>query len=333
MKTKPFIKTGILLTALTLASGLLPQGSALANAAGGKVSCTLRKTASVTKKVILVSDFAECAGGTEAVRNRILTTEVGRAPAPGQTVKLDPDWILVRVRRRGVPADQIRWEGPEKLLVTTASHRIPREAFEKAFRDYIRNQAPWDPEEVQIRSVETKGDVIVPKGKVRLEVEPPRKSRLLGRVRLAVRVWVNGASVRREWVSGQVRVNARVWVLERPVRRGQVITAADLVEVEMDLGRIPAGVVRDQREIVGNRARRSIRNGIPIRKNWLGRVPLVHRGDVVTLKAESDTILISTIGVVRTDGASGDLVEVVNLSSKKLVYGRVVDSRTVKVIF
>ena len=205
--------------------------------------------------------------------------------------------------------------------------------MEKAFRDFVRNRLPWAPEEVRIRDVRAKGDVIVPAGDVHLEVEPPRRADLLGRVSLPVRISVDGRLVQRVWVAGEVLVRTRVWVLDRPVRRGHVLAAADLRQVEVDLGSVPAGIVREVREVVGKRARRSIRGRVPIRRDWLERVPLVRRGDVVTLKAESGAVLVTTVGVVRTDGALGDLVEVVNLSSKKPVYGRVVDRRTVKVIF
>lgn len=323
---------GIRVALLTLvaSAGLFAGGAAFAEE---PVRCVVRSQASVTGNTFRVSDVAECAGGPAALRQRILTTEVGRTPSPGQEFKIDPDWLLVRLRREGIDPRQVVWEGPRTLTVTAASRRIEKEAFEKAFRDFVLQRVPWAPESVRIANVQAKEDVVVPAGEVRLEVEPPRSLKLLGRLMLAVRVNVDGRPAQRVWVTGEVQAGTRVWVLERPVLRGHLFTAADLHQVEMNLASAPPGIVQDLREIVGKRARRPIAGRVPIQKEWLERAPLVRRGDIVTLKAESETLLVTTFGVVRSDGALGDLVEVINLSSRKSVYGRVIDPRTVQVLF
>ncbi|MFQ5691991.1 MAG: flagellar basal body P-ring formation chaperone FlgA [Nitrospinota bacterium] len=318
------------LLALLASAGLLAQGTALA---GEKVECLVRKRARVTAKTVRVSDIARCTGGPAEIRRRILNTPVGQALGPGRDLRLDPDWVLVKIRRQGVDRGQIVWKAPRTVIVATAHQRLEREALERAFREFVVNQTPWPPEDVRILNVQAKEDLILPAGDVRLKVEPPRQSRILGRVQLPVRVFVDGRPVRRVYVTGEIRVSTRVWVLDRPVRRGHVFTAVDLRQMEVDLESGPAGIVRDRRQVVGKRARRSIRGRVPIRSGWLERVPLIRRGDVVTLKAESERFLITTVGLARTDGALGDLVEVMNLASKKSVYGRVVDARTVNVLF
>ena len=338
MKVERRIKILGVIATLAAPAGLLfpapasSQSGPEANAAQA-VECTLRPRAEVSEKVVRLSHLARCQGGPAALRRLILGTVVGRAPGPGQRLQLDPDWLLVKVRRRGVNRSQVIWRAPKNVVVTTAFQQVEGRAFEKAFREYVLNQMPWSPENVRIEKVRTRGQVYVPAGRVRLEVEPPKKARLLGRVSLGVRIFVGDRPIRRVWVTGEIHVRTEVWILERPVRRGHLFTPTDLRPVEVSLRSVPAGVIEGAREVAGMRARRAIAARTPIRKHWLERVPLMKRGDVVNLKAESKTLLITTIGVVRSDGALGDMVQVLNLGSKKLVYGRVLDARTVQVLF
>ena len=331
---------GILSILLTGAAsaGLFPPPLASAQSGPGKgpgqaVACLLRPRAEVSGEIVRLSDIAQCKGGSEAMRRLILGTEVGRAPGPGRRLRLDPDWVLVKVRRRGVRLNQITWKAPRTVEITTAFQRVEGRAFEKAFRSYVRDRMPWSPEKVRVGNVRTQGDVNVRAGRVRLEVEPPKAARLLGRVTLGVRLFVDDRPVRWVWVTGDVRVRANVWVLDRPVRRGYLFTARDLRPMEMDLKSVPPGVIENAREVVGKRARRAIAGRAPIQRHWLERAPLVKRGDIVNLKAESESLLITAIGVVRSEAALGEMVHVVNLQSKKSVYGRVVDARTVQVLY
>jgi len=49
--------------------------------------------------------------------------------------------------------------------------------------------------------------------------------------------------------------------------------------------------------------------------------------------AESDGLKITALGEVRERGRRGERIRVVNLDSKREIYARVLDSKTVKVDF
>jgi flagella basal body P-ring formation protein FlgA len=61
--------------------------------------------------------------------------------------------------------------------------------------------------------------------------------------------------------------------------------------------------------------------------------PLIRRGDVVRIIAESNTFRISTKGEAKEDGGKGERIRLVNLRSKKNIYAEVVDPGTVRVQF
>ena len=64
-------------------------------------------------------------------------------------------------------------------------------------------------------------------------------------------------------------------------------------------------------------------------KDWmLEKSPIVDRGDVVTILAESDGLRVTVPGRILERGYSGELVRVENIMSKKQVYARVTDHST-----
>jgi flagella basal body P-ring formation protein FlgA len=85
--------------------------------------------------------------------------------------------------------------------------------------------------------------------------------------------------------------------------------------------------------VIGKRTKRAIDPNLPLKLNFLEVPPLVRRGDLVTIVAESDTLKITTQGIVSENGCKGEMVRVINTNSRKDVYARVVDSRTVAVDF
>jgi flagella basal body P-ring formation protein FlgA len=61
--------------------------------------------------------------------------------------------------------------------------------------------------------------------------------------------------------------------------------------------------------------------------------PVVKRGDIITLVARSQYLFAMTKGEVQEKGGLGEWIKVKNISSQRIIYGRVQDSNTVIVEF
>ena len=89
----------------------------------------------------------------------------------------------------------------------------------------------------------------------------------------------------------------------------------------------------DLRALIGKRMKRKIGINEVVRSNWVEVPPLVKRGDIVAIIAESENLKITTLGKAREKGGKGDRIKVVNLDSDEDIFARVVDSKTVRVTF
>jgi flagella basal body P-ring formation protein FlgA len=92
-------------------------------------------------------------------------------------------------------------------------------------------------------------------------------------------------------------------------------------------------VITDPDSVLGKRTRRAIGSNTVMRANLVESPPLVKRGDVVVILAESGALRITALGQVKKKGRLGESIPVMNYDSKKVVYARVIDSNTVKVEF
>lgn len=105
----------------------------------------------------------------------------------------------------------------------------------------------------------------------------------------------------------------------RTIRPGTVITARDLVVKQ---GNIP-GMASDPSQLVGLEARVSLYAGRPIALADTGPPALVQRNQIVALVFKAKGLVISAEGRSLSRASAGELVRVMNLSSRTTVSGRV----------
>ena len=69
-------------------------------------------------------------------------------------------------------------------------------------------------------------------------------------------------------------------------------------------------------------------------KEWMvEKAPIVNRGDMVTILAESGDLKVTVPGMVLERGYLGEVIRVQNFMSKRRIYARVINSPTVMVDF
>jgi flagella basal body P-ring formation protein FlgA len=189
---------------------------------------------------------------------------------------------------------------------------------------FILERVEGEPASVEIP--ELRGfdfDLSAAPGEVRTELSTLSATPLHGRVSIMVSLFVGNRLVKRAVVSPYVTMSDRIVVAARSLARGHVVTPEDLAYANRDRAISPADVVRNAEFLVGLRTRRSIGGDQILRDGDFEPVPVVERGDRVTLVLEHGPLMIQTIGKAQETGAAGDLIRVVNLESKREISGRV----------
>lgn len=108
-------------------------------------------------------------------------------------------------------------------------------------------------------------------------------------------------------------------VATRTIRAQTIISIEDLTTVEAAL----PGALADPALAVGMEARVAIYAGRPVRAQDLSPPALIERNQLVPLIFLSGGLAISTEGRALARGAAGEVIRVMNLSSRNTVNGRV----------
>ena len=135
-------------------------------------------------------------------------------------------------------------------------------------------------------------------------------------------------------ISVNVRPWVRVPVAVRALVRGQTIAEED-VRIEerplLELRGAKASTGALNAAVAKLRARGELHVGEVLTTSVVEEAPLVSSGDRVTIVLRSAGIRLSTTGIARRAGRSGELIPVENLDSRRKVLASVIDDRTVEV--
>ncbi len=106
-------------------------------------------------------------------------------------------------------------------------------------------------------------------------------------------------------------------VATRTIRPKEIIATADVALAANQ------GGIGDLSAAIGQEARVALYAGRPIQPGDIGPPALVDRNDLVTLIYDTGLLTISTDGRALGRGAAGELIRVMNLSSRTTVSGRI----------
>ena len=111
-------------------------------------------------------------------------------------------------------------------------------------------------------------------------------------------------------------------VATRTLRAQTVLTPGDLSVVDGTT----AGTASDPMEVLGLETRVAIYAGTPLRLDLLRQPATVRRNQLLGLVYQSGSLVIRADGRALERGAPGDVIKVMNQSSKSVLRARILDS-------
>ncbi len=150
--------------------------------------------------------------------------------------------------------------------------------------------------------------------------------------RMTAEVRCDGARPWRLFLPVQVSTTRQILVATRALARDTVLAPGDVRLAKAAPGTLPAGTLHDPALAIGQRLRRSTDEGQALTAAILASATLVRRGQQVMVEAAAGGLTVRMAGVARGDGALGDLVEVENGSSGRVVQAVVRSAKSVEVL-
>ena len=285
-------------------------------------SVAVKRDVTVTDGMIRLGDVFAGAGERG-------NAPITRAPAAGETVTLEADWLA-----RVAASYSLGWSPRTDELsvdVTRAAERVGAHRIKAALTRELKRRDVRPPFEVTLNNRDV--EMIVPRGAAtRLRVTQLRYRPGAERFSATFEARAGDELYERASVDGKVVQRIEVPVAAGTIDRGDRIQKGDLKRVEMRRDRLPSNVVTSIETAVGKEVTRRLSDDRPIRRGSIRRPVVVSENSSVTLKVSSGAMRLTAKGRAMQSGARGDSIRVMNTASKNTVTGKVVSANTVKVM-
>jgi flagella basal body P-ring formation protein FlgA len=301
---------------------VLGQAGAVRGATGEGAPASGRirvgKAATVESGTVHLADVAVLEGsGTD-----FAGVELGPAPDPGGSRRLDGITVLQKLRAAGLDDATTRYEIP-------ASIRVAR-AYQDVTGDEIRNAVEREAPTVlapgeQLRNVEIGGSARIPPGQFDIRLGASAAAARGYHRRVDVDLVQDGGVVASVPARLEVVSSGPVVVLRRAVARGTVLERSDVTLEERELTGVSGNVVTSLEDAVGHETRAALSAGSPLTVTALASPLLVRRGDIVTVVVETPGMRLSASGEALEAGAAGARIRVKNRKSHQELSGEVVE--------
>lgn len=301
---------------LTLIAAIALGTPALAQITGSiPPTPALKRGATVASDLVRIGDLVENAGAQSEV-------PIFRAPDLGQTGAVPAYRVIDAIRAHGIILIDTR--GLNEVTVTRASRVITLKDVEGQIARAIAAQYNYsDAKNLQVRfEREVRPLQVDPSAPPDLQLtrlfHDPRTGRFDISFELPSGIDDRRGSLR---YTGTIVETVQAAILVRSIGRGETIKAGDVLSERRPKAEVGADVLVAEAPAIGLAARQPLRAGQPLRASDLMKPELVQRNEGVTLIFEAPGITLTMRGKALESGSDGDLVNVVNIQSKRTVQG------------
>ena len=300
----------------------------------------LKESAAISTAVVRLGQVSVIHDTDEKLVERLAGVTLFPAPLVGKSKTIDFDAIRERLTSQGFNLTELEFSGSSTVTVSGArsdddsstdgnqtladiAQKRAEELVTNAIRQYLREKA-------------------ASLGNVQIEMKlTPRQvtsftAALSARVDITggVEPWSGEQAFRAGFFDKQgkrtefqvvcrVRPLPQVLVPTANLPKGHVVRAEDVSWKQQPATTTLANYVDRPELVVGQETRRTLRAGEPIASVDIRGVPLVRRGDIVTVVARSHGIVVRTDAKSMADGSLGQPIKLVSLDGRRELVARV----------
>lgn len=133
------------------------------------------------------------------------------------------------------------------------------------------------------------------------------------------------------YISGQISNMIEIPVLIKPMRGGDLISEREIDFIEITSKKLNAQMILNADDLIGKTPRRLIKSFTPIRDRDVLEPIIVKKHALVRMIYDDGNIHIIAKGKAKQKGAKGDVIDVINTSSKRVIQATITNQNEVRV--
>lgn len=275
---------------------------------------TLKDEVYVKGPKVLLGDVAVVEGRDA---DYLKSIEIVTAAQPGAARRLNAALVRSRLLEVGVDESAFELQGSRQVVATTMHLAISRSVIAEGLREYIRREMPWEPDATIVDVLPPPSDYIVSDGNVDFRWVPNPQYRYLGTGSFRGEILVDGRVEKTFYTKATITTYEQVVVASRGIQRGDLLSSANLRLENRELSALKGASFFSLDEVQGFVAKSTIFLGQVITARRVAPPVLIKRNQIVQVETTLGALTIRARARALSQGAAGDLVRAINLSSKE----------------
>lgn len=145
-------------------------------------------------------------------------------------------------------------------------------------------------------------------------------------------IFADGKSVATTKLVGRYFILEKILVLTKDIAKDEIIKKENLTQIIIRSNRLRDDVVKEENNLLGKQAIRTIKEGKPITSRDIRDEIVIKKGQMIMVVYKNKGLQITSKMEAIEDGAKGQRIRLINNKSNKEVVGRVVDKNMVEVL-
>lgn len=312
---------------------LLALASATSALADGEILVKVSQQASVRSPAFTLGEISVIEAADESMAAQLGNMRLAVSPMPGSWRELEREVILSQLQMHGFGTSRLNLECPDVIRIYRESQTIEQSLLERRLRDFIVGNAPWDPRDMEITSVTRTGDIVLPAGELTVNIQHRGSANYLGPTPFTVELVVDGQSAQQIMMQAQISVYREAVVAVNPVPARSIIDLSDIELRKIDISTVRGKTLDSVDDVAGMCSTVFVQPGQVIIARNLTKPILVRRNETISLIASKPGFVIRTTGIAQSDGRRGEVIRVLNPSSRKILEAEVTGPQRARVIF
>ncbi|RMF93474.1 MAG: flagella basal body P-ring formation protein FlgA [Candidatus Schekmanbacteria bacterium] len=294
------------------------------------INIKAKEKCTVAGEKILLSDIATISTEDNLLKQKLENLEIGFSPYIGMSRNLTAKEIKIRLKQNNIPLERVNLDFPESVYVTRDFQTLNSKEIEKTVSKYFDKKFASNPD-IKLKRIRGAQNLTLPAGKISTNIEIVRKSISGNTYSILFTVFVNGKKSAFLQLSADVEKIEDIVVARKKIFRNQIITEKDVTVIRKISDMRTKNNFSKISDVIGKKATRLIDVNKAITSDMVEEIPLLERGDVVSIRVISNGLMVSALGEVLSKGYQGKKVKVRNIDSGKILKATVMNKKEVRI--
>ncbi len=269
--------------------------------------------------------FGDVFNGVQEKRDYVIAT----SPAPGKKMVFKASSLAFVAHKHGLDWQPTR--AIQRVIVHRSGVRISEQQILDELRFALETELQSDQFEISLFTQH-------PNIQVSLEEEPTIAVESLSYSKngsnfvAVLAAPANSVNARQYKLTGKLHRQRLIPVIARMMQPGEKILEKDLDYKLVRISKIGRNTLTDANDIIGKSPRRAIRPGSHLTLNNLGDPVTIAKGKIISVLFKKGGISLAVTGRALEPGAEGDIINVENVASRKVIQAQILNADEVRII-